>query len=215
MKKQKVFEDIKMRIAREEYLPGQWLVERDLCDTYGISRTPVREILLKLSNEGLLDLEAGKGYKVKKLSSEEIVAIFRARAAVEGYAVRLACRTNNPAFLETLKEIKKELLEVRVSEHPEQGVDLGRRLHDAIMESTDNFLLQEFYDKIRSYTILTSNYTKKRINIEEHSQEGHLKIVEALEKRDADAAEKMMWEHLQETIRMILNSYINNSAELF
>ena len=215
MKKQKVFDDIRNRIAREEYLPGQWLVERDLCETYGISRTPVREILLKLSNDGLLDLEAGKGYKVKKLSSEEIVAIFRARAAVEGYAVRLACRNNSPTFLEAIKEIKQELLDINVTEHPEEAVSIGRKLHELIISSTDNFLLQEFYEKIRNYALLTSNYTKKRINIEEHSQEAHLKIVEALESRDPEKAEKMMWEHLQETIRMILNSYINNSAELF
>ena len=215
MKKQKVFEDIRDRIAREEFFPGQWLVERDLCETYGISRTPVREILLKLSNEGLLDLEAGKGYKVKKLSSEEIVAVFRARAAVEGYAVRLACRNNSPGFLETIKVIKEELLAVNVSEHPDEAVSIGRRLHNAIMESSENFLLQEFYEKIRNYTLLTTNFTKKRINIEEQSQEAHLKIVTALESQDADKAERMMWEHLQETIRMILNSYINNSAELF
>lgn len=215
MDKQAIYEEIKSRIEREELYPGQWVVERELCAAFGISRTPIREILLRLAGEGLLDFESGKGYKVKNLSSEEIVSIFKARAAVEGYAARLACRNSSPQFADEIASIKKALLALDISKELETSVELGDRLHGAIISATKNFLLQEFYEKIRNYTILTSNFTKKHLNIEINSRDSHLSIIEALEAQDPDAAEARMLEHLQQTIKLILTSYINNSAELY
>ena len=70
--KQSAYEDLRQQIVEEKLQPGQWLVERDLCNTYGMSRTPVREVLWKLTVDGLLEQEPNKGFAVRKLSLEQI-----------------------------------------------------------------------------------------------------------------------------------------------
>ena len=75
MDKEAVFQELRRKIFQKELSPGQWLVERDISGTYKISRTPVREILRRLSVEGLVTLEPAKGYMVKQLNVEEIIEI--------------------------------------------------------------------------------------------------------------------------------------------
>ncbi len=217
MNKQKVYEILKKRIAEEELLPGQWIVERDICDTFGISRTPVREILQKMANEGLLESETGKGYKVRKLSTEDIIAIYKARAAVEGYAARLACVNKSSEFIGTIDSIRKDIEAADLPRDISKVQSQGRNLHDAIMQETGNFLLQEFYEKLRNFTILSNNYTKSRGSkeLEGTAKLGHLKLIEALKQNDPEVAEMTMKQHLQDGIRLVLETYISNSSDLF
>jgi DNA-binding GntR family transcriptional regulator len=91
MNKNELYKELKSKIFDEDISPGTWLVERELCDQYSLSRTPVREILRVLVSDGLITLEPTKGYSVRKLSFEEIVEIFHARESVEGMAARLSC----------------------------------------------------------------------------------------------------------------------------
>ena len=73
MTKEETYQELKKRIIDEELAPGQWLVEKDISDDFGISRTPVREIFRRLTSDGLLELKPTKGYLVRKLNLEEIV----------------------------------------------------------------------------------------------------------------------------------------------
>ncbi|HCJ94023.1 MAG TPA: GntR family transcriptional regulator, partial [Sphaerochaeta sp.] len=84
MKKNEVFEDLRNRIVSGEFAPGDWLVERELSEMYGISRTPIREVLGKLSNLCIVEMQSSKGYQVKRLNLAEIIEIFNAREAIEG-----------------------------------------------------------------------------------------------------------------------------------
>jgi DNA-binding GntR family transcriptional regulator len=108
MEKNAVYEDLRQQIVQEKLLPGQWLIERELCETYRISRTPIREILWKLTVEGFLEQEANRGFIVRRLGLEQIFEIFQTREAIEGMAARLACLRGDEAFRSTLCEIKKK-----------------------------------------------------------------------------------------------------------
>ena len=98
MDKTTVYEDIRRQIVEEKLAPGQWLIERELCETYRMSRTPIREILWKLTADGFLEQEANRGFVVRRLGLEQIFEIFQAREAIEGMAARLACRRGGEAF---------------------------------------------------------------------------------------------------------------------
>ena len=98
MDKTTVYENIRRQIAEERLAPGQWLIERELCETYRMSRTPIREILWKLTADGFLEQEANKGFVVRRLGLEQIFEIFQAREAIEGMAARLACRRGGEVF---------------------------------------------------------------------------------------------------------------------
>jgi DNA-binding GntR family transcriptional regulator len=156
---------LKRRIIGEEYSPGQWIIEREICEKYGLSRTPVREILRKLVSDGLIELQPAKGYLVRKLSWEEVVAIFQAREGVEGMAARLACRKSNQEFFLRLEELRDQLEKVDIEKKPAQGVSIGNTLHDLIVETADNFLLSQFYLKLQNLAALTCNITRKSTSI--------------------------------------------------
>lgn len=209
MKKEEVFEDLRLRIIKGDLLPGQWLVERELSEMYRISRTPVREKLRKLANLGIVELQPSKGYQVKKLSVEEIIEIFHAREAVEGECARLACLSDSPNFLKKIDELAEQLQAIDISADSAQGVAVGQKLHNLVMETANNRYLAEFYHKLMNLAALTRNMSKNSPLIEEHSKNDHLKILAALRERDVEKSEEYMREHLRSTCNALVKNYLN------
>jgi DNA-binding GntR family transcriptional regulator len=205
--KQTLYEDIRQQIADERLQPGQWLVERDLCNAYGMSRTPIREVLWKLTADGLLDHEPNKGFAVQKLSLEQIFEVFQAREAIEGMSARLACRKGDEAFRDSLRDMREELARVNVDGDAYQAILLGRKLHQAINETARNNIMAEIYHKLQNLTILTINLTKQSPFIETVSREAHIAIIDALIEQDEDRCERAMREHLKDTCREVVEQF--------
>jgi DNA-binding GntR family transcriptional regulator len=208
--KEEVYQNLKRRLVSEKLRPGDWLVERELGDRYGLSRTPIREILRRLANEGLVEMLPGKGYMVKRLSAAEIAAIFQAREAIEGEAARLACASTEVGFWRELHDIRSELERTNATADPAAGVTLGWRLHQAIVQAAGNFLLEEFYHKLQNYAALTRNITRKSAEIEAASRTEHLEILRAMERRGGEEAERTMRAHLRNTSRRLLSSFFGD-----
>jgi DNA-binding GntR family transcriptional regulator len=206
--KQSVYDDIKEQIISEKLQPGQWLVERELCSTYGLSRTPVREVLWKLLADGFLEQEPNKGFAVRKLSLEQIFEIFQAREAIEGMAARLAAaRGDDAVFASRLAGIRKELVKVNVEAEIARSVTLGRKLHRAIMEAAHNDLMAEISVRLSNLTALTSNITKKSTAIEKQSRDAHCRIIDALLEGDEEKSERVMRDHLRDTCRQVVEQF--------
>ncbi|MBW1997310.1 MAG: GntR family transcriptional regulator [Deltaproteobacteria bacterium] len=214
MNKDEVYKALKKKILEEELAPGQWLVERDISDTYKISRTPVREILRILVADGLVTMEASKGYSVRKLSIEEIVEIFQAREAVEGLAARLCCLKGDDEFFSHMKKLKTRFIHIDIERDSTQGVILGDELHSAVVEAANNSLLLEFYKKLRNLATLTRNITKRSIEIEENSRRGHLEITNTILEKNETKAEQSMRNHINSTCRLLTQSYLMRHAGL-
>jgi DNA-binding GntR family transcriptional regulator len=207
MKKNEMYEDIRQQIAQEKMLPGQWLIERELCETYGMSRTPIREILWKLTVDGFLEQEANRGFVVRRLGLEQIFEIFQTREAIEGMAARLACLKGGESFRSTLREIKKKITETNIEYDPAAGIALGRELHRVIMETAQNSVMTDINKRLENMTVLTANITKRSPSIEKASAEAHLNIINAILEQDQEKAEQMMREHLRETCRHIVEEF--------
>ena len=206
--KRSVYDDIREQIINEKLQPGQWLIERELCEAYGLSRTPVREVLWKLLADGFLEQEPNKGFVVRRLSLEQIFEIFQTREAIEGMAARLAAsRRDDAAFASRLSGIRKELARVNVEQDVSRSVELGRKLHRAIMEAAHNHLMAEISVRLNNLTALTSNITKKSTAIEKQSLEAHCRIIDALLEGDEDKSEKVMREHLRDTCRQVVEQF--------
>jgi len=212
MKKETAYQDLKQRILKEELAPGQWLVERDISQDYEISRTPVREILRILVTDGIVTLEPSKGYLVRKLNLEEIVEIFQAREAIEGTAARLSCIKGDESFFSRIAELGEQFENLDIREDGSSGVAIGNELHDAIIEAANNKLLSEFYQKLRNLLTLIRNITKKSVEIEMNSQNGHLAITKAVQERNEIKSEQCMREHLITTCRSLIQSYLVNQT---
>jgi DNA-binding GntR family transcriptional regulator len=210
MDKQAVFEHLKQQITEEKLPPGHWFVERELCATYCLSRTPIREILWKLHAGGFLEQEPNRGFIVRKLGLEQIFEVFQAREAVEGMAARLACSKSDESFRSTLREIMEKLNELDAETDPAQGSALGRRLHGAIVEAARNGIMVDIYEKLKNLSILTSNITRKSPTIERVSKEAHLMLINALLEHDEEKSEQLMREHLKDTCRQIVEQFYPN-----
>lgn len=207
MDKSTVYENIRRQIVEEKLLPGQWLIERELCETYRMSRTPIREILWKLTADGFLEQEANRGFVVRRLGLEQIFEIFQAREAIEGMAARLACRRGDKAFHATLHEIKQKITRANIESDPLLGIALGRELHKAIMAAAHNAIMADINEKLENLTVLTANITKRSPAIETASAEAHLNIINALLQQDEEKGEQLMRAHLRETCRQVVELF--------
>ena len=211
-KKEIVYNIILKQIQDKIFEPGEWLVERDLCSKFGLSRTPLREVLWNLSKDGLLTQTPGKGFQVRQLSLQEILEVFQAREAVEGMAAFIVPRLRDEEFFLHIRDLREKLESIDDNDENFQikGPEIGFRMHQLIINYANNSLLKEFEDKLLNLYSLTVNLTRRSHKIELISKSYHLKIMKAIESRDSELAEKMMREHLRSTCREITTFFFSD-----
>ena len=207
MNKQDAYEKLKTSIIDGSITQGQRLIERELCEQYSISRTPIREVLFRLESEGLVVQESTKGFSVRKLTMEQVVEIFQTREALEDMAVLLACQKMTREVLGKLRRLRKQLDEVDVESQTAKHVKLGRTLHSIIRDVAGNSLLKELYLTVDNLTYLTVNLTVRSTKIERRSRESHVEIIDALLEQNADLARERMRAHLRETCSLLVSEY--------
>lgn len=207
MNKQQVYDSLKTEIIEGSIAQGQWLVERELCERFGLSRTPIREVLFRLVSEGLVAQEPSKGFSVRKLTMDQVAEIFQAREALEDMAVRLACQRMDEDGFKRLERLRYELESVDIEKDIAGAVKLGRRMHNMIRDMAGNRLLCDMYVTIDNLTFLTANLTVRSVKIERRSRASHLGIIEAILENDVDEACGRMREHLRETCSLVVSEF--------
>ena len=133
-----VFKTLRQAILKGELAPGERLLEVQLADKLGVSRTPVREAIHKLSQEGLVVLIPRKGAEVASISEKSLRDVLEVRLALETLAVRLACERITE---ENLAILQQEFDAFRKAVERDALLDITQRdeaFHDAIYNSTCN-----------------------------------------------------------------------------
>jgi DNA-binding GntR family transcriptional regulator len=193
---ERVYAHIKQAVLDRRYEGGTLLTEGELADAVGVSRTPVREALLKLEVEGLIKLYPKKGALVLAVSAQEIADVVETRLLVEEHAARKAV-TAAPQLLARL--------EVLLEQQKRQGEagDLAavavtdRSFHAEIVRSGGNEILSRLYDQLRDrqlrmgVAVMHSHPDRIAKNVAEHSE-----ILEALRTGDPDAAAALVHRHI-------------------
>jgi len=185
-----VYRHTKSRIIGLQLQPGSIIQEEALAKELGVSRTPVREALRRLGQEGLVETIAKKGTLVTQISPADIHHVFQIRIALEPLAARLAVRSIPPNVLTELTSIHKP---------PKASgpgiIESYRELHRAICQYCGNPRLRRIIEQLVSdcaRMLGVANYDHRLRSLEEHVQ-----IIDALEKRDGARAERRMREHLR------------------
>jgi GntR family transcriptional regulator, rspAB operon transcriptional repressor len=207
MTKNEILRDLRQKILNENYEQGESLIERELCEFYEISRTPIREILWRLVLEGIVEQKPARGFFVRKLGWEQIFDIFQTREAIEGMAVRLTCQRGDAQIFEQLKDIKKQLTDLDDTDIDIGGPKWGRTFHDTVLEGSSNSLLKEIYQKVSYMAKMTSNIARHSVSIESLSRDYHVSIIDAILSGDPDKSEHLMREHLRTTCRGIIDTF--------
>jgi len=202
---------IKEAILTFKLLPGQSLVESSLASMLKISKTPVRDALLRLEKEGLVVKVPFKGAVVAELTPKSMVELFQVRSALEGLAIRLSIHHITDEQIAQLDRLMDEYELFANQGKIEEASLSNRTFHALLVNWSDNDLLKQYLsnleDHMRRYRTL-SIYQKGRLG---KSIEEHKTIMEAIQRRDAYSAEIAMRNHLL-TIMQDLNE--NDFTEL-
>jgi DNA-binding GntR family transcriptional regulator len=185
------------------YGPDERLVEEQLAERLGVSRTPVRQALTMLEAEGLVEIAPNRGATVCSFSIEDVWDIYDLRAVLEGHAARRAAGKITPGELAIMRELTGEMegLAGRFEDHEEEIrtlVGLNQEFHGIIVEASRNRRLQRLINRTVEIPLMFKAffwYTPHERVISNHY---HRQILEALEKGDADRAEIIMREHVYE-----------------
>jgi DNA-binding GntR family transcriptional regulator len=191
---------IKGAILTLELEPGQALVESELAEQLGISKTPVRTALHELEREGLVTRVLYKGTYVAEVTLRDVQEIFQLRAVLEGLAARLAAPAFDEAELAEARETLR-LMEAAVElGDRDLASGYGKHFHDLILHKANNQRLQVIVhnldDHLQRYRLLSDQISGRL----EKSLGEHKRTLEALEQRDPDLAEQALKEHLHSVL---------------
>ncbi len=183
--------------------PNERLIEAELAEWLEVSRTPIREGLKRLSTEGLV-LSRRRGWVVREHTPQEIRQIYEIRAALEGFAARLAADRATETQLRRIAMIRDGKTPSLAQCPRDQLVGVNNRFHDAIVEASGNARIAEV---IRHHG---EHYFNHRIAMLYSDEEAlraiaqHESITQALLARDGDAAERLAREHVFDALAVTL-----------
>lgn len=204
-----VYNALREAILVGQLLPGERLMENQLAEKLGVSRTPVREALRMLEIENLVELVPRKGAQVLDMTEKDIINILEIRSALEGLATSLAC----------MKMSKEDLLALRCLEVSfEQAIDDGDReriaeldedFHDLILKSTENDKLIQIYENLR---IQLYRYRMAHLKLDSSITAiiaHHRNILRAIENHDKEEGATVAQGHIKYHTEFILRSIRN------
>ena len=191
-----VFNTLRQAILRGEMEPGERLMEIQLADKLGVSRTPIREAIRKLELEGLVIMIPRKGAEVAHITEKDMRDVLEVRAALEELAATLACRNVTPERIEELKMANKRFEAAIISKDVVAIVDADVNFHDIIYAMTDNQRLIQIINNLREqmyrYRLeYIKDEDKRQILIVEHEH-----ILAAIKARNIAEAKNAAREHI-------------------
>jgi len=192
----KIFKTIRDRIVYMEYPPGKLLPEKDLCEEFKVSRTPIREAIQKLKEMKLVTVIPRYGTYVSPVDINEIRSAFEVKIKLEGLAGEVAAKritADKLAEMKALIEKADALLKVDGHRHL---IEIDAQFHEIIYQATQNPILQEMLENLHSRCARLWNSALSEI-IPIIMIIAQLKeIYSSLEKRDSQKARQLMENHV-------------------
>ena len=191
-----VFNTLRQAILRGEMEPGERLMEIQLAQKLGVSRTPIREAIRKLELEGLVIMIPRKGAEVAHITEKDMRDVLEVRATLEELVVALACKNVTDEKLAELKAANKLFETAIVSKDVVNIVDADVHFHDIIYTMTDNARLIQIINNLREQMYrYRLEYVKDArthsILISEHND-----IIKQLKDRNVEQAKKVIYQHI-------------------
>jgi DNA-binding GntR family transcriptional regulator len=199
-----VHEALRRAVVSGELLPGSLHSVQALATQLGVSRTPVREALIKLAQHGMVKFERNRGVRILQTSVHDLEEILALRLLLEVPATHRAVENENP---ELIAALKAELAEMEAAAAADDEVTMmrhDRRFHELINEASGNNRLATYVDSLRDLVLTRGVSTVGRSRDLPEIVAEHTAVVEAIEAGDPDAAAAAMKEHLVNTGRLLL-----------
>ncbi len=207
-KTQTAYASIKEAILTNEFSSETALTEVFLSEKFGLSRTPIREALHQLEQEGFISFVLGKGFFIKKLSAEAVLEIYEMREALEGMAARLCAVRATDAEKAEMGEIVAKEAECLKAQDLKQAMEYDIRLHQTILTCSRNSRIQKSDRSLIELGFKT--IMEADMIVTEESIAFHTNIYEAIKNSDPDEAERVMRAHIINSKKYQFNKYYLN-----
>jgi len=183
---------LRKEILDGSFPPGAVLLETALSERYGVSRTPIREALGRLAQDGLI-VRSTRGFQVRQHTPEEILEIYEARIALETTSAALAASRRTEFDLARLTHL---VAERQAATDPAQFGPLNNQWHQALRTASHNATITELLERLDNQLALYP-YRRPMPTGSDRSAEEHAQILAAVRDRDAETAQALMRDHLR------------------
>lgn len=205
-----VFENLREAIVEGKLKPGQRLMEVQLAEQLGVSRTPVREAIRKLELEGLVVMLPRKGAYVADMSLKDVIDVLEIRASLEGLAASLATERISDEDIKKLESIVDEFKESVNDLDVESLLKKDVEFHECIFQAANNpklhQLITSLWEQVYRFRFTyVSDYDSTVKIMEEHSM-----ILDSIKNRDSELAKKYAMEHIQTAENFMIKTTANN-----
>ena len=192
-----IYDIIRELIIRRQIRPGEKINEEQLAETIGVSRTPIRETLCRLENEGIVKVIPRRGTFVTELSRGSVTDVLQIREVLEGLVARLATKNMDDKTLRGLRGcLQRVEATPEEARQPMQYTRAEEDFHALLLEVCGNQMLKNMMEVVNGHlrlirirTVVLPGRAKK--SVQEHHQ-----ILKAVERGDADLAEEVMRKHV-------------------
>ena len=210
----KTYQRLKQRIMTLQFRPGEILMVQSLSKELGISRTPVREALVRLRQEGFVEEAEGKKFRVLELSIKSVLELHELRELIEGHAVKQVALSRTEGQIAELRDLTRRMEQALESGEPDKFFEADLGFHSTIIRFCGNRALEELAmqlnEKIQRIRFLTL-YVHRRLEV---TIDEHGKILENIMKKDASGAKKALDTHLRNVKKGVERLYKGKNLNL-
>lgn len=201
-----VFENIRQAIVKGIFAPGERLMEIQLADDLGVSRTPVREAIRKLELEGFVVMIPRRGTYVANLSIKDINDVYEIRISLDVLAAGLAAERIEPEELEELNRLLLEITKASESGSMERIVKLDTAFHDVLYKASRNDRLRNIINNLREQITGIRGTSMRYPGRLADTIEEHRALVDSIAARDSEKAQAAARIHLENAEHTLLKA---------
>ena len=202
---ERAYRELKRRILDNRLTVGTQYMEQEVAELLSMSRTPTREALIRLANEGLVEIRPRHGMRIKPISLRDMREIYEVITALEASAAALAARDGLTADqIDALHRAVADMDRALQHDDLESWAEADERFHRLLVEYSDNerliALVRTFVDQSHRVRMLTLRLRPRPST----SNQDHRAVIEAIARGDADAARRLHRTHREKSGRMLI-----------
>jgi len=198
--REKTYDYLKANILSGHFIPGERLAEEHLAEELGVSRTPVREALHKLEQEGLIEPLESRGFCVPQDSIEEIEDLFDIRTVLEGYTLKIICERITDEQIAMLEEIIEKADDALRRKRIDEVFQWNTQFHDTLHSLVaDKRRFHSLIVNMRKYVLRYRKDTLRNLGAAKRASNGHRQILLALKLKEPELCERVMRTHIRQS----------------
>ncbi|MEX0350366.1 MAG: GntR family transcriptional regulator [Paracoccaceae bacterium] len=203
---EELVERLRNLVVEDVLKPGEKVPEKQLCDSLGVSRTPLREALKVLASEGFVVLQANRGARVASVTREELENTFPVLAALEQLVGELACQQMDSVEIQRIESSHKDMLNAYKARDRQAYFKANQDIHQALIQGARNDILENHH-KLLAARVRRARFMAN-LSDERWAQaiDEHEAMMELLKARNADGLGKTMKLHMMNKLSALLKA---------